>query len=184
MTFKMKKLLIIAALLFSYIGYAQEYISKDKIVNGIRTIEAKPAIFTYQTESYLLAWNYTHAESKNVEGYYLAILANDQIAPWNVSAGDKIYLGLLSEEEYIELSALMDAEPQAYQTDNGTFYRTLAYYIIPSTAYEKLFKGFDRLKIDIKVKNKVPVTLAIKIPFPQIEHMLMSYLDIMATTGR
>lgn len=163
---------------------AQNYISKDKTIDGVRTIEAHPSVFEHQTEQYVLSWNYTKSDSRGIEGYYLAILANDQVAPWSITAGDKLQLGLIQQSEYIELVALMDASPEAYETPNGTKYRTMAYYIVPSSEYSKLFKGFDRFKIDVKVRNIAPVTLAVKLPFSAIEHMLMSYLDIMIVTGR
>ena len=163
---------------------AQNYIRKDKTINGVRTIEATPSIFEHQTEQYALSWNYTKSDSNGIEGYYLAILANDQIAPWNIKAGDKLLVGTIQQNEYIELVALMDASPEAYETPSGTKYRTMGYYIIPQSAYDKLFKGFDRFKIDVRVKNITPITLAVKLPFSAVEHMLMSYLDIMIVTGR
>ena len=163
---------------------AQNYICTDKTTNGVRTVEADPCIFEHQTEQYLMSWNYTKSDAQDVEGYFLKILSNDQIAPWNVRAGDKLLVGLLLEDEYIELVALMDASPEAYETSAGTKYRTMAYYIIPPTEYEKLFKGIDRFKMDVKVRNVAPVTLAVKLPYHAVEHMLMSYLQVMMASGR
>lgn len=181
----MKKfILIIAALIAFYHANAQQYIENDVTNNGVRHIIAKPAIFYHQSELYILAWNYLNSADKNVDNFCLSVSCYDQAAPWNVSAGDKIYLGELLENKYIELTALMDAAPEAYETENGIKYKTSAYYFIPKNYYDKLYKGFDRFKIDVKVKNKVPVTLDVKLPYSAIEHMLLSYLDIMIATGR
>lgn len=181
----MKRFMLLVAIIATSLNVtAQEYIKSDKTADGIRNVETLPSIFEHQTELYLTAWNYIGAKEKNVDNYYIAIMCSEQVAPWNVAAGDKAYLGLLMENEYIELTALMDAEPEAYTTSSGTMYRTMAYYLIPKSAYDKLYKGFDRFKIDVKVKNTTPVTLAVKLPFSAVEHMLMSYLDIMITTGR
>lgn len=177
-------LIIVIAIVSALNASSQDYIKKDKIVDGIRNVEAVPSMFEHQTEQYLLVWNYMGSKSRGIDSYYLVVLCNDQVAPWNVSAGDKLYLGVLLDSEYIELTALMDAEPEAYATESGTKYRTMAYYMIPESAYDKLYKGFDRFKIDVKVKNITPVTLAVKLPYSAVEHMLMSYLDIMVTTGR
>lgn len=173
---------IIAAGAFN--ASAQEYIKSNSTVDGVHTIESFPAIFQHQTEGYLLTWNYINSLDANIEGYYLAVMCSEQAAPWNVSAGDKLYLGLVLENEYIELTALTDAAPTSYETITGTKYRTLAYYIVPPTEYDELYKGFDRFKIDVKVNNTTPVTLAVKLPFTAVEHMLMSYLDIMIASGR
>jgi hypothetical protein len=78
----------------------------------------------------------------------------------------------------------MDAVPESYETSTGVKYRTRAYYLIPSSAYNDLYKGFNKFKIDVKVKNSAPVTLAVKMPYFSLEHMLSSYLDIMIATGR
>lgn len=182
----MKKLSLILAVFFTSIISlnAQEYIKEDVTANGFRNVETHPAIFEHQTELYLMAWNYISSPANNVDHYCLSIFCSDQAAPWNVSAGDKLQIGLLLSDEYVELKALMDAEPESYETDNGTKYRTLAYYVIPKSAYEKLYTGFDRFKIDVRVNNSVPITLAVKLPFSSVEHMLMSYLDIMIASGR
>lgn len=176
--------LIISIIAFSLNAVAQEHIIKDETSDGLRNVETMPTIFQHQTELYLLGWNYLGSKSQNSEHYFIAIMCSEQIAPWNVRTGDKAYLGLLLENEYIELTALADAEPEEYSSESGTLYRTIAYYLIPAAAYDKLFKGFDRFKIDVRVKNTTPVTLAVKLPFSAVEHMLMSYLDIMVTTGR
>lgn len=177
-------ILLVAFIAASLNASAQEYIKSDKTADGFRNVEALPAIFEHQTELYLTAWNYAGSPSNNVDHYYIAIMCNDQVAPWNIAAGDKAYLGLSLEDEYVEVTALLDAKPEAYETDSGTMYRTIGYYIIPKSAYDKLYKGFDRFKIDVRVNNTTPVTLAVKLPFSAIEHMLMSYLDIMIATGR
>lgn len=175
---------IAVAVLFSFVSSAQNYISKNATANGYRNVETTPAIFEHQTEQYVMSWNYIKDEGSNTEYYYLTVMSNDQSAAWNVSIGDKLYLGLVLEDEYIELSSFMEATPEAYETPYGTKYRTLAYYLIPSTAYDKLFKGFDRFKMDVRVNNSVPVRLAVKLPYSSIEHMLMSYLEMMIATGR
>ena len=181
----MKRFIVFVTIIVASLNVnAQEYIKSDTTSDGIRNVEAMPSIFSHQSEQYLLAWNYVNAENRNVDNYYLSVFCSDQAGPWNVSAGDKMYLGLIMEDEYIELTALMDAAPEAYETTNGTKYRTLAYYMISKEDYGKLYKGFDRFKIDVKVNNTVPITLAVKLPFTAIEHMLMSYLDIMIATGR
>lgn len=181
----MKRLiLLIAIFVASFNVFAQEYIKTDKTNNGVRTVESVPSIFEHQTELYLMGWNYIGSKSTNVDNYYLAIMCSDQAAPWNIAAGDKAYLGLMLQDEYVEITALMDSEPEAYETSSGTKYRTLGYYLISKTDYDKLYKGFDRFKIDVRVKNTTPITLAIKLPFTASEHMLMSYLDIMIATGR
>ena len=181
----MKRLILLVAILTTTLNAtAQDYIKSDKTADGIRNVEALPAIFEHQTELYLTAWNYIGSKSQNVDNYYLAIMCSEQVAPWNVSAGDKAYLGLLMEDEYIEVTALMDAKPESYATSSGTLYRTMAYYLIPKSAYDKLYKGFDRFKIDVRVKNTTPITLAVKLPFSSVEHMLMSYVEIMSETGR
>lgn len=181
----MKRLILFIAIMAIALNVsAQDYIKSDKTADGFRNVETTPAIFEHQTELYLTAWNYAGAPSRNVDSYYIAIMCSDQIAPWNISAGDKAYLGLLMEDEYVEITALLDAEPEAYETSEGTKYRTLGYYVIPKSAYDKLYKGFDRFKIDVRVNNTTPITLAVKLPFSAIEHMLMSYLEIMIVTGR
>ena len=181
----MKRFILLVTIVVASLNInAQEYIKSDTTSDGIRNVEAIPSIFSHQSEHYLLAWNYINNENSNVDNYYLSVFCCDQAAPWNVSAGDKMYLGLLMEDEYIELTALMDAAPKAYETTNGIKYRTLAYYIISKEDYDKLYKGFDRFKINVKVNNTVPITLAVKLPFTAVEHMLMSYLDIMIASGR
>ena len=186
----MKRIIIVALLAVACVSSsaqdynAQDYIKKDRIINGVRDVEAIPALFQHQSEGYALSWNYLGAKDQGVDNYYLAIFSADQAAPWNVAAGDKAYLGLALENEYIEVSALMDAAPEAHETPYGTKYSTMAYYLIPESAYDKLYKGFDRFKIDVRVKNSVQITLNVKLPFSAMEHMLMSYLYIMMETGR
>lgn len=184
--FDMKRLLTILILLLVFMTtlQAQEHIRSNTHRDGMHTIEAYPSMFEHQTEQYLLCWNYI--SSQGVEAYYISIFCNDQVAPWYVSAGDKAYIKLLMAEEYTEISALLDAQPEKYtSTDGSTKYRTLATYRIAPDQYDLFYKGFDRFILDVKMQsNNVPVRIAVKMPFSAVEHMLMSYLDIMIASGR
>ena len=181
----MKRLVILmmAMIFLSWPSNAQKYIRNDSHSNGSHIIEAYPSMFEHQTEQYLLCWNYI--ESQGNEIYYLSILCNDQVAPWYVSPGDKAYLRLLQETNYVEITALLDATPEKYISSGETKYRTLASYMIPKSLYDSLYKGFDRFLLEVKMQNNnAPVKIAVELPFSAIEHMLMSYLDIMITSGK
>lgn len=181
----MKRFVLICAFILLTISLnAQEYIKSNRIDNGTRIIEAYPSMFEHQTEQYLLCWNYISKSGSEV--YYLSILCNDQVAPWYVKPGDKAYLRLLNERDYHEITALLDAEPEEYISTDGTKkYRTLASYMIPSSMFNSLYKGFDRFLLKVKLQsNNADVSIAVEMPFSAIEHMLMSYLDIMIASGK
>lgn len=181
----MKRFALLCAFIFLAICLnAQEYIKSNRVDNGTHIIEAYPSMFEYQTEQYLLCWNYI--SNNRHEMYYLSILCNDQVAPWYVQPGDKAYLRFLNETSYHEITALLDAEPEEYISNNGKKkYRTLASYMIPSSMFDSLYKGFDRFLLKVKLQsNDADVSIAVEMPFSAIEHMLMSYLNIMVASGK
>ena len=147
----MKRLALLA--IFSMLSlsvFAQKYIKNNYHDNGSHIIDTYPSMFAHQTEQYFLGWNYISTET--TEMYYLTVLCNDQVAPWYVKPGDKAFIRLLNQEDYHEITALLDAEPEEYTSTDGTKkYRTIVSYMIPTSLYESLYKGFDRFLLKVKI---------------------------------
>jgi hypothetical protein len=180
----MKKLITVAAIIIAGICdlSGQEYIKSDEVIQGVRIVETFPATFIDDYDIYLLSWNYICSPSDNIDHYYLTLYCS-QNGNWSIKAGDKIYLGLSLEDEYVELTSLTDEEPKAITIDEVK-YSILAKYLLPQDAYNKLFTGFDRFKILARDSYSAPAILDVNMPFEAIEHMMMSYLYIMIATGR
>jgi benzoyl-CoA reductase/2-hydroxyglutaryl-CoA dehydratase subunit BcrC/BadD/HgdB len=181
----MKKLITLVAIIASIASINaqeyQKYIKNDRIVEGIRIVEGTPATFVGHNEIYMIAWNYLSSPSDNVDEYYMSLYCSQGKDTWSIAAGDKLYLGIALEDEYIELIALTDADPEPI---DGIKYSIRANFLVPKTSYDKLYKGIDRLKITTRVNKSTPTILDVRMPFSAIEHMLMSYLHIMMATGR
>lgn len=181
----MKK--IILAILLSLaalpmVGQEYKYIKSDVKTTDGRIVETYPCAFDHQTEQYLLCLNYMRSGSQEV--YYLSILSNDQVAPWYILPGDKAYVQLLDEDP-IQLVSILDAKPETYQVNGVNKYRVLTSYIIPSNSYDKLFKGFNKFKIDVRMSsNDKQTSIFVRMPFDCVEHVVMSYLELMSATGR
>lgn len=175
----MKKIAVLLAfVLVSVAGFAQEYIQHDEVHGFSRSIRTKAYPVIFNNDLYAIAFQYEKGLTEQL--YYIMVACTHQPKQWQVKEKDIGAFRMVGGTN-VYLEALMPSNCE--KTDDG--YNIVASYRIPTENVHSMLDLFSLITINKKDLNSERASsIEIPIPYTAADFLMSAYLELLTMTGK
>lgn len=173
----MKRIIILLLALMPIMAGAQDYIRTDETTADGRIVETKPYAFFSNGKMYLLGFSYS--KGKQHEAYIATVVSTEQRSAWEVKAGEQAVFKM-ADGNRISLKSLIGSTAEPIATND---YTITSSYIIPVAKASDMLGSIHEVFIYMQDKGTNDI-INIKVPYEAASYLMMSYLELLAKTGR